>query len=126
MKKEEAYQIQRGDYFLFQGEVVKVCSKDFCLEGFRVKTKNGKSKYADIEELEPIVLNEYVLKQVGAIPHEHNEAYDIEDFILYFHHGELFLIEHISTDIQITMDITYFHVLQNALRLFGVEVELKQ
>ena len=129
MKHEKAYQIQRGDYFLFQGEVVKVVGYNpYDENDYSVVNKNGSKFYAEVEELQPITINVYTLKQAGF--NVTDCLYD--DYACYYggvlveyKDNAVILISGLWGDIS-ECKIHDFHILQNALRLFGVEVELKQ
>ena len=135
MKKEEVFQIQRGDYFLYHGEVVKVTGRSPYNENhYTVVNKNGSKFYAEVEELEPIVLNEYVFNQIGVqkISKENFAPRYVSDTFnctVREWSGDEHRIDYISVagnSIFIWEGFAYLHFLQNALRLFGVEVELKQ
>ena len=137
MKSAEAYQVQRGDYFLFQGEVVKVvgCS---LYNDYVVEDERGNSFYANIQKLEPIVVNRYTLEQAGFIKNNDDidPIYRLNKLYVHYHTPickaeiDKYYIESISTFGlpigEIRMKIKYFHILQNAIRLFGEEVELKR
>lgn len=127
MKQEEAYQIQRGDYFLYHGETVKVTGRSHYNENdYNVVNKNGSKFYAEVEELEPIVLNEYTLEQGGIHKEERFEnTFNYKDILMGWNSdGFIWYISRFFEDIE--MDIKYLHVLQNALRLLGEEAILKQ
>lgn len=126
MKQEEAFQIQRGDYFLYHGEIVKVTGRSpYNESNYIIENKNGSKFYAEVEELEPIVINEYVLKQAGAKPCKSKNGYRCGGAIILLENSSV--VTGIGTeDARIFLYINHFHVLQNALRLFGEEVELKQ
>lgn len=137
MKHEEAYQIQRGDYFLYHGETGKVTGLSPYNEShYTIENKNGSKFYAEVEELEPIVINNYTLEQAGFIKTKTNvdPIYRLNKLYVYYHTPickakiDKYYIESISTfslsNEEIRMKINHFHVLQNALRLFGEEVEL--
>lgn len=128
MKQEEAFQIQRGDYFLYYGETVKVVGRSPYNENdYSVVNKNGSKFYAEVEELQPITINDYTLKQAG---------FDVKDclnndyacfyggVLVEYKDNAVIWISGNCGDIS-NCKIHDFHVLQNALRLFGVEVELK-
>lgn len=128
MKQKEAYQVQKGDYFLYHGETVKVTGRSHYNEShYTVENKNGSKFYAEVEELEPIIINEYTLEQAG---------FDVKDclnndyacfcggvLVEYKDNAVIWISGHCG-DIS-NCKIHDFHVLQNALRLFGKEVELK-
>lgn len=129
MKQEEAYQIQKGDYFLYYGETVKVVGRSPYNENdYSVENKNGSKFYAEIEELHPITINEYTLKQAEITPTDDNVFFYVEGVRVKFDRrmGVVDSISHDESGACLDMVITDFHVLQNALRLFGEEVELKQ
>lgn len=129
MKKEEAYQIQRGDYFLYHGETVKVTGRSHYNENdYSIENKNGSKFYADIEELQPITINPYTLESAGITPTDDNVFFYVEGVRVMYDRrmGVVDSISHDESGACLDMIITDFHVLQNALRLFGVEVELKQ
>lgn len=137
--KVEAYQVQKGDYFLYHGWVVKVIGRSPYNENdYSVENRNGKF-YVAIEELEPIVVNGYTLEQAGFIKTTKTNVdpiYRLNKFYVYYHTPickaeiDKYYIESISTFGlpigEIRMKIKYFHILQNAIRLFGEEVELKR
>ena len=132
MKREEAFQIQRGDYFLYHGETVKVTGRSpYNESNYTIENKNGSKFYAEVEELQPITINVYTLKQAGFSVTEC--LYD--DYACYYRgvyveykDNAVILISGLWSDIGEISEckIHDFHILQNALRLFGVEVELRQ
>jgi hypothetical protein len=123
MKKEEAFQIQRGDYFLYYGSVVKVVGKSPYNEShYTIENKNGSKFYAEVEELQPITINDYTLKQGGFERKINTDWYHYNGVSLYFRDiVKVILLKGADLD----MDISHFHVLQNALRLFGIELNIK-
>lgn len=128
MKQEEKYQIQKNDYFLYYGETVKVVGRSPYNENdYSVENKNGSKFYAEIEELQPITINEYTLKQAEITPTDDNVYFYVEGVRVKFDRrmGVVDSISHDESGAYLDMAITDFHVLQNALCLFGVEVELK-
>ena len=135
--KVEAYQVQKGDYFLYHGWVVKVIGRSIYNENdYTVENKNGKF-YVSIEELEPIVVNRYTLEQAGFIKNNDNidPIYRLNKLYVYYHTPickaeiDKYYIESISTFSlpigEIRMKIKHLHILQNAIRLFGEEIKLK-
>lgn len=131
MNKKEINQVQCGDYFMFKGEIVKIRSlyigkkskNDYSVF---VETKNGRRFYVNIEELQPITINRYTLESAGITPTDDNIFFYVEGVrVKYGRMGVVDSISHDESGACLNMAITDFHVLQNALRLFGVEVELK-
>lgn len=126
MKREEAYQVQKNDYFMYHGETVKVTGRSHYNENhYVVEDKNGCKCYAEVEELVPIAINEYTLEQGGI---HKDERYKIiskyKGIWICYCDGSVWSISRPFD--KVAMEIKYLHILQNALRLFGVEVELKQ
>lgn len=131
MEKKNIEQIQCGDYFMFKGEIVKirdvfVGNKSENTYSIFVETKNGKGYYVDIEELQPITINRYILESAGITPTDDNIFFYVEGVRVKFDRrmGVVDSISHDESGACLDMIITDFHVLQNALCLFGVEVEL--
>lgn len=127
MKHEEAYQIQKNDYFLYYGETVKVVGNSPYNDiHYIVENKNGSNFYADVEELEPIVINEYTLEQGGIHKDERCKTiFKYKGVWISYIDGSVWSIRQPFGKVA-AMEIKYLHILQNALRLFGEEVELKQ
>lgn len=130
MNKKEINQVQCGDYFMFK-QIVRIRSvfignKSENTYSIFVETKNGKGYYVDIEELHPITINPYTLESAGITPTDDNVFFYVEGVRVKFDRrmGVVDSISHDESGACLDMKIKDFHVLQNALRLFGVEVIL--
>ena len=125
MNKKDINQVQFGDYFLYHGETVKVTGRSPYNESYcTVENKNGSKFYADVEELEPIVINEYTLEQVGIHKDErYKTIFKYKGIWISYIDGSVWSIRQPFG--KVAMEIKYLHILQNALRLFGEEVEIK-
>lgn len=122
MEKENIKQIQNGDYFIFQGrDIVKVRNR-IGENLFSIQTKYKTFLYANIEELQPIVIDVVILERAGFEREINTDLYHYNGISLYFRDIAKIIT---SKDAKLLMNIFYLHVLQNALRLFGEEVELK-
>ena len=126
MEKDEINQVQFGDYFLCQREIVKIVTKSG-KDVFSVETKYKNYLYAPIACLQPITINPYTLESAGITPTDDNVFFYVEGVRVKFDRrmGIVDSISHDESGACLDMIINDFHVLQNALRLFGVEVELK-
>jgi len=125
MNKKDINQVQFGDYFICQRGIVKMVTKSGKDE-FTAETKYKNYLYAPIACLQPITINPYTLESAGFTPTDDNVFFYAKGVRVKFNR-RMGVVDSISHDgACLDMAIKDFHVLQNALRLFGEEVELKQ
>lgn len=122
----KANELMIGDWVSYRGIVNKVAPADFCQKKW-------------IEEIKPIPITAEILEKNGFkpyIPENHLETvYACQDvskavadelYALWpYRDGSFYLLLRVDGKDMVRMDVHYIHQLQHALRLCGIEKEIK-
>lgn len=124
MEASKEYQVIAGDYFFYHGDVVKVLGRSVYNErDYSVDNSRGNKIYAELDELMPIPTTDVWLKRAG-VTQEDESLFTVDGAEIWIYKNFEAIIKYEQGEI--LFNVRFLHQLQNALRLFGIELNLKQ